>query len=160
MKIFIDRFAYVCHRPCYFGKVTTSIVTYSFARSDGVVEFLDILTGSLGFNVVKGACFNFNEPRTEKDRQKTDKKWVRQAAQFYTRLLEPSYPDPRLTRLMIFRMFRSMIRQGADNSTRDDKYYSEKGWLESDYSYPTRLGLLNKTAGKIFCTMDARRDLA
>lgn len=160
MKMFIDRFAYVCHRPRYFGKVATSIVTYSFARNDGVVEYLDIFMGSLGFNVVKGASVNLNEPRTEKDRQKTDKEQARQAAQFYARLLEPSYPDPTITRLMIFRMFRSMIRQGADNSTRDYQYYSEKGWLESDYYYPTRLGVLKKTAGKFFDTMAARRGLA
>jgi hypothetical protein len=28
-------------------------------------------------------------------------------------------------------------------------YYSDKGWFESDYYYPTRLGALKKAAGNL-----------
>jgi len=62
--------------------------------------------------------------------------------------------------LAVFRTFRSMIRQASDDSTRDHRYYAEKGWLESDYYYPTRLGLLKKVAGKLFDSMAARKSLA
>ena len=88
MKTFLDRFAFVCHRPRYFGKVCTSIVTYSFARND------------------------------------------------------------------------SMIRQAHDDSSRDYRYYVAKGWLDSDYYYPTRLNPLKKVAGKLFDTMAVRKGLA
>jgi hypothetical protein len=37
---------------------------------------------------------------------------------------------------------------------------AEKGWLESDYYYPTRLGMLKKAAGKFFDSMAARKSLA
>jgi multimeric flavodoxin WrbA len=155
MKTFLDRFAFVCHRPCYFGKVCTSIVTYSFARNDKIVEYLDILAMTLGFNVVKGTCVNLSEPKTEKDQRKIDKARARQARQFYAGLAKPS-----LLTLAVFRTFRSMIRQASDDSTRDYRYYTEKGWLESDYYYPTRLSLLKKVAGKIFDSMAVRKSLA
>jgi hypothetical protein len=58
--------------------------------------------------------------------------------------------------LAIFRTFRSMIRQASDESTRDYRYYTEKGWFESDYYYPTRLGVLKKGAGMLFDSLAAR----
>jgi hypothetical protein len=43
-----------------------------------------------------------------------------------------------------------------DDSFRDYTYYADKGWLESDYYYPTRLGVLKKGAGKLFDLVSAR----
>jgi multimeric flavodoxin WrbA len=156
MKTFIDRFVFVCHRPRYFGKVCTSIVTYSFARGDKIVEYLDVLAMTLGFNVVKGTCVNAQNLGTETDQQKIDRAFARQAQQFYAGMVKPAYPAPSLLMLAIFRTFRSMIRQGADDGTRDYRYYAEKGWFESDYYYPTRLGVLKKGAGKLFDSMSGR----
>jgi multimeric flavodoxin WrbA len=157
MKTFVDRFAFVCHRPRYFGKVCTSIVTYSFARGDKIVEYLDILAMTLGFNVVRGTCVNALEPRTGKDQQKRDRVFAGQAKRLYAGLAKPAYPTPTLLMLAVFRTFRSMIRQGADDRTRDYRYYAEKGWFESDYYYPTSLGVLKKGAGKLFDVMSTRR---
>jgi len=156
MKTFIDRFVFVCHRPRYFGKVCTSIVTYAFARGDKIVEYLDIFATTLGCNVVKGSCVNAVDPRTEKEQEKIDQALARQAAQFYAGMVEPAYPAPSLLMLAIFRTFRSMIRQESDDSTPDYRYYAEKGWFESDYYYPTRLGVLKKGAGMLFDSLAAR----
>lgn len=156
MKTFIDRFVFVCHRPRYFGKVSTSIVTYAFARGDKIVEYLDIFAMTLGFNVVKGTCVNAADPRTEKDQEKIDRALSRQARQFYAGMVKPAYPAPSLLMLAIFRTFRCMIRQASDDTTPDYRYYAEKGWFESDYYYPTRLGVLGKGAGKLLDWMSAR----
>jgi multimeric flavodoxin WrbA len=156
MKTFIDRFVFVCHRPRYFGKVSTSIVTYAFARGDKIVEYLDILAATLGFNVVKGTSINAVDPRTEKDQQKMDRALARQARQFYAGMVRPAYPAPSLLMLAIFRTFRSMIRHESDDSTPDYRYYAAKGWFESDYYYPTRLGVLKKGAGILFDSLAAR----
>jgi len=160
MKAFIDRFVFVCHRPRYFGKVCTSIVTYSFARVTKIVEYLDIFARTLGFNVVKGTCVNGIDSRTEKDQQKIDRERARQVRQFYEGLMKPAYPAPSLIMLMVFRTFRSMIRLESDNSTRDYRYYTEKGWFDSDYYYPTHLGMLKKAAGKLFDSMAVRKSIA
>jgi hypothetical protein len=50
-------------------------------------------------------------------------------------------------------MSRTTIRQMLDDSSRDYRYYAEKGWFESDYFYPTRLGVLKKVAGNLFDSM-------
>jgi multimeric flavodoxin WrbA len=153
MKTFLDRFGFACHRPRYFGKVCTSIVTQGIAAGDKIVEYLDVLAMTLGFNVVKGTCVTALDPRTEKDRQKIDRARARQVKRFYAGLAKPAYPAPTLLMLMVFRMGRSTIRQMLDDSSRDYRYYAEKGWFESDYYYPTRLGPLKKAAGKLVDSM-------
>jgi len=57
--------------------------------------------------------------------------------------------------LWFFRMGRTKIRLELDDSSRDFTYYRDKGWLESDFYYPTDLGVLKKGAGKIFDSVSA-----
>jgi len=71
MKTFLDRFGFVCHRPRYFGKASTSIVTQGIGRGDKIVEYFDFLGMILGFNTVKGSCVTALDPRTEKDNRRS-----------------------------------------------------------------------------------------
>ena len=80
-----------------------------------------------------------------------------QARRYYARLEKLDLPVPGLFMLMGFRMGRTNIRLELDDSSRDYRYYVEKGWFESDYFYPTRLGLVKKGAGKFFDSMQARK---
>lgn len=153
MKTFLDRFGYVFHRPCYFGKAFTSIVTQGIGRGDQIVEYLDFVGNYLGFNAVKGSCVTILDPRTEKEQQKIDKRLAQHSQRFYTVLAQPAYPVPALFKLMIFRMGRTSIKQMLDDRSRDYRYYAEKGWFESDYFYPTHLGLFKKAAGNLFDSM-------
>ena len=153
MKTFLDRFGFVGHRPRYFGKAFTSIVTQGFGGGGDIVKYLDFVGGILGFNTVKGSCVTALDPKTEKDQQKIDRALAEHSKRFYARLAKPAYPVPTLFMLMGFRMGRSTIRQMLDDSSRDYSYYAEKGWLESDYFYPTRLGPLKKVAGHLFDSM-------
>ena len=83
MKIFLDRFGFACHRPRYFGKTFTSIVTQGIGRGDKIVEYFDFLGMILGFNTVKGGCVTALDPRTEKDQQKIDRTLAEQSKRFY-----------------------------------------------------------------------------
>ncbi len=44
-----------------------------------------------------------------------------------------------------------------DETSRDFTYYRDKGWFESDYFYPTRLGVLKKATGSLVDWFTARR---
>jgi multimeric flavodoxin WrbA len=153
MKMFVDRFGFACHRPRYFGKVCTSIVSQGIAAGDRIVEYLDTLATTLGFSVVKGTCVTASDPRTEKAQRKIERAFARQAQEFYAGLVKPAYPAPSWPMLTVFRIARSSIRQADDEGHRDYRYYTEQGWFESDYYYPTRLGLLKKAAGKLIDSM-------
>ncbi len=150
MKKFLDRLGFVFHRPRFFGKVFTSIVTQGIYGGEKIVDYLDFVGKGLGFNVVKGSCVTTLEPVTEKAQQEIDDILAAHAQRFQDRLSQPSYPVPSLLELMLFRKARTIVRLMLDETNRDYRYYRERGWFESDYFYPTRLSQLKKAAGSMF----------
>ncbi len=156
MKTFLDRLGFAFHRPRFFGKAFTSIVTQGFYGGDKIVDYLDFVANGLGFNTVQGSCLTALEPMSEKEKHKIDKVLAGQARRYYARLEKPGYPEPTWFKLMVFRFGRTKAKLELDDSNRDYTYYAEKGWFESDYYYPTRLGALKKGAGKLFDAWSAR----
>jgi len=156
LKIFLDRLGFVFHRPRFFGRAFTSIVTQGFYGGGKIVSYLDFVGKGLGFNTVKGVSFTALEPMTTREKQKMDRTLVEQSRRFHEILMKPLYPVPTFFRLMAFRGGRMNVRLECAESDRDYTYYKEKGWLESDYFYPVRLGVLKKAAGRLFDSMAAR----
>jgi hypothetical protein len=157
MKIFLDRLGFVFHRPRFFGKAFTSIVAQGFYGGNKIVSYLDFVGKGLGFNTIKGTCFTALEPMKKMEKQKMDAALASQSRQFYEKLVKPVYPVPSLLRLMVFRGSRMSVRLECAESDRDYAHYKEKGWLESNYFYPVRLGVLKKAAGSLFDSMATRR---
>jgi multimeric flavodoxin WrbA len=155
MKTFLDRLGFAFHRPRFFGKTFTSIVAQGIYGGNKIVDYLNFVGMGLGFYTVKGSCILTIDPVTEKQQKKTDRILAAQARRYYARLEKPAYTAPTLFKLMIFRLGRTKIRLELDNSSRDYRYYADKGWLESDYYYPTHLGILSKGAGKLFDSVSA-----
>ena len=156
MKIFLDRLGFVFHRPRFFGKTFTSIVTQGIYRGNKIVQYLGFVGMGLGFNTVKGTCFTAFEPMTEKEERKLEKSLARQSRRFHETLMKPSYPAPTLFKLMAFRMSRTSMRLELDDESYDYRYYKDKGWFESEYFYPTRLGPMKKLAGSVFDSIQTR----
>ena len=157
MKVFLDRLAFICHRPRFFGKTFTSIVAQGICGGDKIVSYLDLVGNALGFNTVKGSCLTALEPMTEQKKQKMDKMLARHSKRFYKRLVKSDYPVPTWLELIIFRMGRTSMRLELDETNFDYRYYKAKGWFESDYYYPVRLGVLKKAVGSLFDWIQVRR---
>jgi len=155
MKVFLDRLGFAFHRPRFFGKTFTSIVAQGIYGGKKIVDYLDFVGNGLGFNTVKGSCITTLEPMTEKQQHKLDRTLAALARRYYARLEKPGYPVPTLIQLMFFRLSRTKMRLELDDSFRDYTYYKDKSWFESDFYYPTRLGMLKKGAGKLFDWMSA-----
>lgn len=111
MKIFLDRFGFAFHRPCYFGKAFTSIVTQGFGGGGKIVKDLDFSASILGFNTVKGTTVTGFDPKTEKEQKKNDRALAEQAF-----LRPPVNPVPTLFQLMLFRIGRTTINQEANQA--------------------------------------------
>jgi multimeric flavodoxin WrbA len=155
MKVFLDRFGFAVHRPRYFGKTFTSIVTQGFHGGSDIVKYLDFVGDYVGFNTVKGASLTTLIPISEKAQQKIDKTLANLSIRFHASLAGPAYPVPTLEKLMIFRMGRTSMKQMLDDKSLDFRYYKAKGWLESDYYYPSHLGMFKRAAGHLFDSMAA-----
>ena len=149
MKVFLDRFGFIVHRPRYFGKAFTSIVTQATGRGKKIVKYFDFAARTLGFNSLKGVTVTAFDSRTEKQQQKIDRDLAVHSRRFYTLLVKPAYPVPTLFQLLMFKFSRNTIKQKANPASIDYQYYAEKGWLESDYYYPTHLSPLKKVTGHL-----------
>jgi multimeric flavodoxin WrbA len=156
MKSFLERLAFIFHRPRFFSKAFTGIVTQGFYGGDKILSYLDFVGGGLGFNVVKGNVLGTLDPMTEKQQRKIDTALAAQAQRYHARLEKADYPTPAWLKLMIFRMSRTAARLELDESFRDYTYYRDQGWFTSDYFYPVRLGPLKKGAGKVLDAFAAR----
>ena len=157
LKVFLDRLGFVFHRPRFFGKTYTSIVTQGFFRGNKIVSYLDFVGQALGFNTVPGNCFTALDPPTAKEKAKRDRALAAQARNFYERMNRTPFPAPSMLGLWGFRMGRQSVRLGLTEADKDYQYYTEKGWLDSDYFYPVRLGPLKKAAGRLFDSMQIRK---
>jgi multimeric flavodoxin WrbA len=149
MKVFLDRLGYIFHRPCFFGKTSTCIVTQGIYRGSKIVKYFNFIGGGLGFNVVKGSCIYSLEPMTEKGRKKIDKLIDRHGRKFYAQLIKKEYPSPSLLGLAAFRMGRTSRKKMLKEDHKDYRHFKEKGWFESDYYYPVRLNPIKKLFGKL-----------
>jgi len=150
MKTFLDRLGFLFHRPRFHGKAFTSIVVQGIFGGRKIVKYLSFVGEGLGFDVVKGSCTTAFEPMTVKEQQKRDKALAKQSERFHKELSKSGNRVPTLVKLMVFRMGRTSVRINLDDASRDYTYYSEHGWFESDYWYPTRLGVLKRSAGSLF----------
>lgn len=56
-------------------------------------------------------------------------------------------------------MGRTNVRLELTEADCDYRYYTDKGWFESDYYYPVRLNPFKKAAGRFFDVMQTRKTL-
>jgi len=156
MKALIDRLAFIGHRPRFFGRSFTSVVTQGLFGGGKIVKYIDFVGACLGFKTVRGACITALEPMTEREAQKIDKILAKQSKRFHRNLMGPGNPAPSLMMLMGFRVGRASMRTNLNRSSLDYRYYEEHGWFRSDYYYPTRLGPLKKLVGALFDLIGTR----
>jgi hypothetical protein len=149
MKNLLDRSAFIFHRPRFFGKTFTAIVTQGVPVGDQVRKYLEDSGANLGFEVIKGCSIWTMDPMSESRKKKAVQKIEKCSERFYRNLLRDVRPVPSFFRLMLFRTTRSGL-QYRDKKSFDYTYYPEKGWFQSDYYYETRLGPIKKWAGHFF----------
>ncbi|QGY47483.1 NADPH-dependent FMN reductase [Maribellus comscasis] len=150
MKQFLDRLAFIFHRPQFFGKTCTSIIAQGVYGGNKIVKYFNFVGKALGFNVVKGICVTNLEPVSEKAVAKNEQKIEKLAGRFYKQLIKNELPQPSLFDLFIFRMSRTSMKMKLDENFKDFKYYTQKGWFNSDFFYPVKLSPAKKILGRLF----------
>lgn len=150
VKAFLDRIAYILHRPRFFGKTFTSIVAQGVFGGAKIIKYLDMIAGAMGFNTIKGACINTLEPMSAEAEAKGEKTIAALSKRFHAAMNKPAHPAPGLLALFMFRFSRTRVRLMLSDEFRDYTYYREQGWFESDFYYATRLGPVMRLMGALF----------
>ena len=147
MKVFLDRFGFIFHRPCFFGKVYSGMVIQAFYGGSKIAKYFDFVGNGLGFNVVKSSCLNALDPMTDKEQKKLDTLIDKHSRKFYSQLIKKEYPEPTFFKLMGFRMARTSMNLMLGDGDKDYEYYQDNGWFKSDYYYPVKLNPAKKLTG-------------
>ncbi len=147
MKNLLDRMAFVFHRPRYFDKTFLAIVTQGIYGGGAIVKYLSEVARWWGFKIVKGFYVSTIVPRTSAEQTAIDQKIDSAARRFVKVLRQRESRSPSFYEFAIFRMVRSMYRVSNDQEHVDYCYYRDQGWLESDYYYPIRAGLVRRILG-------------
>ncbi|NLY76254.1 MAG: flavodoxin family protein [Firmicutes bacterium] len=146
MKNFIDRIAFIYHRPRFFKKTFTAIGTQFIPFGNQTQKYLESVGNNLGFEVLKGTTVIIPEPIQEKQLKKLKANIKSLSERFYKRLNMKKPVKPSLFKIMIFRMTRSGL-QSSDLKLYDYEYYKENGWFKSGYYYDINLGPIQKAVG-------------
>lgn len=162
MKNFYDRFAFVFHRPCFFYKAATSIVTQGVYGGGDIVKYIDTVSEFWGFRVSKGISLTAPpEVRLPEAQRKIDLQISRSVKNFYSVLNDPGAYTPSLKRFAIFHAARTSIEISADRNGADYNYFKDKGWFESDFYCEAKLNPAQKVLGSfldIFIRRQAVKD--
>ena len=150
MKNLLDRTAFFLHRPYFFGKAFTSIVTQGIYGGNSILKYLKNMGENLGYSTAKGCVLKTLEPVTKDAQKKNSLEIKKAAARFNKVLMRQTAPSPSMFRLMMFRMSRSSMKEMLNEEYYDYQYYRKNGWFESDYYYEVSLNPVKKLMGWIF----------
>lgn len=150
MKTFLDRLAFYGHRPFFFGKAFTNIVTQGLPFDAKIGKYLDLCGSCFGFNAIAGSRITALEPMTEKEQRKVDRLLEEHSKRFRAGLFGAPHPSPSLVMLMGFRIGRTTMKNETDETSFDHRHYRDRGWFESDYFYPVRPNPFKKALGALF----------
>lgn len=166
LKNYLDRSAYILHRPAFFGKVFTSIVTQGAYGGKTINKYLDNIAKMMGGLLVKGctitvpdgAAFN-NDVWTDKEIRRVENQIQPLVKKVIQKLNGDRYPKPTLFKLLIFRFSRASHKY-SNHENKDVQYFKERGWLESEYYYDTKLNIFKTSVGKLIDLYQKKKNKA
>lgn len=136
MKRFIDRFAYVLHRPRYFGKYALAVAVAGNIGLAPTLKYLREVSTGLGFDCVDQLGYlavpKNTSLRTIAARKDRTDEVVRE---FYRAIVEK---HPRRLSFMDhfgFRIMQASFGRLETMSPTDYGYWKERGWLEKETRY-------------------------
>lgn len=149
IKNLFDRISFLLHRPRFFNKSYTVIVSQGIIGGNKIRKYLETIGKNLGFEVVKGIVIKTLEPMTNEQKSKNKKKIALLVNRFNRHLNKERPLVPGLYKLLMFRFYRSSI-QFLDDEYYDYRYCRDKGWFESSYYYDVKLSFGKRAIGFIF----------
>jgi multimeric flavodoxin WrbA len=132
LKRVFDHFAYLWHRPRFFGKYAMSIASGG-GQFKETLDYMKLNTRMWGFTYVTGVGVAHPEDLVPKQRAKLDHDLAAAAEKFYTTISSKKHPVPDLYELIRFRVWRINARCLKDSNPTDHAYWTEKGWFNKPY---------------------------
>ncbi|KAJ49638.1 multimeric flavodoxin WrbA [Clostridium tetanomorphum] len=154
MKNFIDRFAYISHRPRFHGKRAMIIATTGAVGLKVVLSIVTFAVSTWGFNISQRLgviCPPGKILENEKKRliKTTEKNIIKASKAFYNSLIDTKPEKPGLIKLISFNLQKYAF-YGAEKGLADYQYWKNKGWLEkgTEYYYNVKINPFKRALSK------------
>lgn len=154
MKNWIDRMAFVCHRPAFSGKRAFMLTTVGLGPTRHAERTLSDALTTWGFSVVAQNGFKMGAlmPKTQAETHFQDciRKMV---AKFYGALHKPTVPS--FLSLMTFRIQQGYWRQQTEVDSLDYQYWQSQGWTQpgQDFYVSHQAGNIKVTLARLVGAM-------
>lgn len=130
VKNWIDRLAYVCHRPEYADKCTYLVATVGSSPTQHALRTLKIALSGWGYHIVGQSGFKMGALM---DRDQVNARYQVQAEaiarRFYEAIQNRAYTRPSFLSLMTFRIKQRYWQRMREESV-DHAYWVGRGWTE------------------------------
>ncbi|MGE5426092.1 MAG: flavodoxin family protein [Bacillota bacterium] len=152
-KTFFERFAFVFHRPRFFKKVFTGIITQGVYGGKKIDDYFKTTAGFWGGTYVRGAVLTLASGAYEAGKEWEEgeaavakRKLESLAKRFKKSLARQEDVRPSAFRVFMFRLTRTSHKYGTEDN-RDYEHFRQQGWLDSSYYYPVDLGPIKSLIG-------------
>ncbi|AXV40381.1 flavodoxin family protein [Methanobacterium sp. BAmetb5] len=145
LKNFIDRVAYLCHRPEYHGKKALVLCTTGGVGGKETLDYMEKITEAWGYQV-NGKCSLSTAPwPATPGLQKKNKKTLDKSVQRFDQSLKSAEKERsgkikvKIMDYVSFRIFQTISGEVRDYMPADYQFYQGK-----EYYQPARIGLLTR----------------
>ena len=155
MKNFLDRVAYNCHRPKYFGRKALLVSNSSPYATKAAVRAMRDFADSAGFECMDLQTAFLPMPLNEEAKQKEWRKVEQKAEAFYRAIAEPKQRRLNLGNLMLFNSIKTMAGLMPGTMKADYAYFKERGAYEGKpwYIDDVKIPLIPRLMSKIMTPM-------
>ena len=152
MKNFIDRMAYLCHRPAFAGKTAYIMTTSGSGSSNHAVKTLKFALGSWGFDVAGFRKYRMGALMDEATACTTYGESLDALAREFFRAVDRKKAEkPSLFSLMMFKIQQTIYRDSpAFRDSYDRSWWQKNGWLDKKRKFyiPYRAGSIKLAAAR------------
>jgi Multimeric flavodoxin WrbA len=146
MKSFLERFAYIFHRPRFFNQQALLISTGGPVAAKKALKALNELRYA-GFNIIDKLGITVLPWKPERMNQKVQERIIKTATQFYHAIKNKKVVAPSLEMLMSFEFFKGVSNEKTkEYLSADYIYYKDK----KDYFIEVKVNIFKKILAKLY----------
>jgi multimeric flavodoxin WrbA len=135
MKVFIDRFSYIFHRPRFFDKKMLLLVTAGAIGEKDVLDYLNLVATVWGFEVAGRVGVVTPPGISARQARENEQKLGEAARAFYDALNRKTRASPNLRDVILFHGQRGAFDELREHSPVDYTYWNDMGWLAPGRRY-------------------------
>lgn len=136
LKNWIDRMAFVCHRPEYFGKSAYIISTSGGGSTKHSLLTMNTALRTWGFSIIGAETFKTGDFMTKDKIEVIFQSRINNIAQRIIKYQEMSkFLFPSFLSLMTFKIQQLSYKQSDEKESVDYKYWENKNWLKNSRKY-------------------------